>query len=81
MKVTNVLVIDWDKVNPKYRFAGMNSIGMVLLFTERPKKLVFGWGRRSTLDLCIRYITEGESILKDRINWKKTLTARPVKVE
>ena len=83
MNVTNVLNIDWDKVDPEFNFATMDEGGSVWVFRERPVlNDIYGyWCGSSTLDIGFRYTRDGKSILKEPVKWKDTLTERPVKVK
>ena len=81
MEASNMLDIKWDEVDPKFNFAAMDSNGWVCLFTEFPLvNPYFGsWHGSSALDRGVTYNRDGHSILKKQVNWKETLTERPVK--
>ena len=84
MEVSNMLDIVWVKVDPKFNFALMGSSGKVLLFSERPeliesKESLGGWRLAYILGSVDIYTSDGEALLKEPVDWKETLTARPVK--
>ena len=79
MEVSNMLDIKWDKVDPKFNFAAMHEDGQVWLYSERPEMVDFGWSVRSSTNSVAFYSIYGEESLKEQVDWKDTLTQRPVK--
>ena len=83
MNVTNNLNINWNEVNPKFNFAAMDITGAVMLYTEcpeidDPKQSIGGWWVPFIPDWGICHTSDGRSILKAPVDWKDTLTERPV---
>ena len=90
MKVTNALNIDWTKnwgpsgVPPEFKFAAMNPDGSVVLFTERPVVVDIGdfanyWWDTYNKARGVKHDRVDPSVLKEPLDWRETLTERPVK--
>ena len=79
MNVTNALDIDWDKVDPIYKFAAMDAGGWVSLYTECPVLGASGWYELSFPESNSFYSLYLEPFLKAPAHWEDTLTERPAK--
>ena len=80
MNVTNNLNINWNVIDPKFNFAAMDSNGWAMLYAERPEIVGSEWQEHSFPHTGTFYFLYGKSILKAPVDWKETLTARPVNV-
>ena len=76
-----ILKINWDEIDPKFNFAAISALGSVMLFTERPETVDYGWHGVSFPDVGYTYICYGDVNLKKPVHWTQTLTERPAKVE
>ena len=87
MKTDNVLDINWNGLDKRFNFAAMNSDGRVKLFTVIPEIFAVTdstgfWSvpyipHSGITEWGVTYSTDGESILKEPVNWSETLTERP----
>ena len=86
MNVTNLIDIDWDDIDPRLKFAAMDEDGWIWLYTECPEIIEaehpFGyWYGHSTVVCGTFYFLHVDPSLKEQIDWKNTLTERPVKIK
>lgn len=68
--IKNELSINWNLIDPKYKFAAMDENGEIYLYTSEPYIFYNYWDSKDPLKFFKIFMCD------DTSNWKQSLTTR-----